>query len=183
MKESKIFLIAGEARSGKDTVLQIIKEYYEEKEKSVVKLGFADYIKNYAKKITNWDGKDETKPRDLLQIIGTDIVRNQINKDFFINRICEDIMVYKYFFDVIIISGARFPNELDVPKKVFKNVKVIKVERPNFTNELTDKQKQHITEHALEDYNNYDYLIINDGNIKDLEEKVKKLIEEVDNEH
>ena len=183
MKDSKIFLIAGQARTGKDTTLQIIKDYYESKGKSVVKLGFADYIKNYAKKITNWDGKDETKPRDLLQILGTDIVRNQINKDFFINRICEDIMVYKYFFDVIIISGARFENELDVPKKVFKNLKIIKVERPNFTNELTEKQKEHITEHALENYNNYDYLITNDGNIEDLKEKVKQMLEEVDNEH
>ena len=180
MKETKIFLIAGEARSGKDTVLQIIKKYYEEKNKLVVKLGYADYIKNYAKKITNWDGKDETKPRDLLQIIGTDIVRNKINKDFFINRICEDIMVYKYFFDVIIISGARFPNELDIPKKLFKNVNIIKVERPNFTNELTEKQKNHITEHALEEYKNYDYLITNDSNLKDLETKVKQIIEEVE---
>jgi len=183
MKESKIFLIAGKARSGKDTTLQIIKDFYEQNGKSVVKLGFADYIKNYAQKITNWDGKDETKPRDLLQIIGTDIVRNQINKDFFINRICEDIMVYKYFFDVIIISGARFPNELDIPKKVFKNVKIIEIERPNFTNELTDKQNEHITEHALENYSNYDYLIVNDGDRKKLEEKVKSIIEEVENEH
>jgi len=180
MKESKIFLIAGKARSGKDTTLQIIKDFYEQNGKSVVKLGFADYIKNYAQKITNWDGKDETKPRDLLQIIGTDIVRNQINKDFFINRICEDIMVYKYFFDVIIISGARFPNELDIPKKVFKNVKIIEIERPNFTNELTEKQKEHITEHALENYNNYDYLIVNDGDINDLEKKVKQMIGEIE---
>ena len=180
MKETKIFLIAGSARSGKDTVLNIIKKHYEKNNKLVVKLGYADYIKNYAKKITNWDGKDETKPRDLLQIIGTDIVRNQINKDFFINRICEDIMVYKYFFDVIIISGARFPNELDIPKKIFKNVKIIKVERPNFINELTEKQKNHITEHALENYKNYDYLITNDGNLQDLETKVKQIIEEVE---
>jgi len=180
MKDAKIYLIAGQARSGKDTVLQIIKKHYENTNKAVVKLGFADYIKNYAMKITNWNGEDKTKPRELLQIIGTDIVRNQINKDFFINRVCEDIMVYKYFFDVIIISGARFPNELDIPKKLFKNVKIIKVERPNFTNELTEKQKEHITEHALENYNNYDYLIVNDGDINDLEKKVKQMIGEIE---
>ncbi len=180
MKETKIYLLAGKARSGKDTVMEIITKYYENKKQSVVNLGFTDYIKNYAMKITNWDGSDETKPRELLQILGTDIVRNKINKDFFINRLCEDITVYKYFFDVIIISGARFPNELEVPKKLFKNVKVIKVERPNFTNELTEKQKEHITEHALDDYNNYDYVITNDGNIKDLEKKVIDILEEVE---
>lgn len=180
MKETKIFLIAGQARSGKDETLKIIKDYYEKQNKLVVRLGYADYIKNYAKKITNWDGTDETKPRELLQIIGTDIVRNQIDKEFFINRICEDIMVYKYFFDVIIISGARFPDELDIPKSKFKNVTIIKMERPNYENELTEKQKMHITEHALENYKNYDYLIINNGDLKDLETKVNKMIEEVE---
>lgn len=180
MKETKIYLLAGQARSGKDTVMKTITKYYEEKNKMVVNLGFTDYIKNYAMKITNWDGSDETKPRDLLQILGTDIVRNQINKDFFINRLCEDITVYKYFFDVIIISGARFPNELEVPKKLFKNVKTIKVERPNFTNELTEKQKAHITEHALDDYNNYDYIITNDGNLTNLENKTLNILKEVE---
>jgi len=180
MKDTKIYLIAGQARTGKDTVMKIITKYYENKNKLVVNLGFTDYIKNYAMKITNWDGSDETKPRDLLQILGTDIVRNQINKDFFIKRLCEDIMVYKYFFDVIIISGARFPNELEVPKKLFKKFKTIKVERPNNENKLTEKQQAHITEHALEDYDNYDYKIINDKDKIDLEKQVLNILEEVE---
>lgn len=183
MKESKIFLLAGKARTGKDTVAKVLTDYYEKQGKMVVQFGFSDYIKNYAMKITNWDGKDETKPRDLLDIIGTDIVRKQINEDFFINRICEDIMVYKYFFDVIIISGARFPNELDIPKKMFRNVTIIKMERPNFENNLTEKQKNHITEHSLEEYQNYDYLFTNDGDIQDLEDKVMKMIGEVEHEY
>lgn len=179
MKDTKIFLIAGEARTGKDTALKIINDYYEKQNQKVVKLGFTDYIKNYAMKISDWDGSDETKPRELLQTLGTDIVRNKINKDFFINRLCEDITVYKYYFDVIIISGARFPNELEKPKQSFENVITIKMERPNFTNELTEKQKGHITEHALDNYKNYDYIIVNDGDIKNLEEKITKLLEEV----
>lgn len=174
---TKIFLLAGKARSGKDAAGAIISNYY--KDKKIVKLGFADYIKDYAMKISNWDGEDSTKPRELLQTIGTDIVRNKINKNFFINRICEDIMVYKYFFDVIIITGARFPNELDVPKERFENVIIIKMERPNFTNELTDKQNSHITENALNDYKNYDYLVVNDKDLKSLEEKIIKILEEV----
>ncbi len=174
---TKIFLLAGRARSGKDTVGDIISKYY--KDKKIVKIGFADYIKNYAMKISNWNREDSTKPRELLQTIGTDIVREKINKDFFINRICEDIMVYKYFFDIIIITGARFPNELDIPKEKFENVTIIKMVRPNFKNGLTEKQNSHITENALDNYNNYDYLIENSGNLKDLEKKVLKILEEV----
>ena len=181
MKEVKIFLLAGKARTGKDTVATEIVKYYQNKK--VVRLGFSDYIKNYAMKITDWDGKDETKPRDLLQTLGTDIVREKINKDFFVNRLCEDIMVYSYFFDIIVISGARFPNELDIPKNKFKNVTIIKMERPDNENNLTEKQKKHITEHALENYQNYDYLIVNDGNEEKLKEKVNVLLEEVENGH
>ncbi len=180
---TKIFLLAGKARTGKDTVATEIVNYYENKNKKVVRLGFSDYIKNYAMKITNWDGRDETKPRELLQTIGTDIVREKINKDFFINRLCEDIVVYSYFFDVIVISGGRFPNELDIPKSKFKDVFIIKVERPGFENNLTEKQKKHITEHALDNYQNYDYLLENDGNTENLILKTRKILEEVDYEH
>lgn len=179
MQKTKIFIIAGKARSGKNTIAKIIKDYFEVQGKKVVEIGFTDYIREYAKKITNWDGQDETKPRELLQKLGTDIVRNQINKDFFVNRVCEDIKVYQQFFDVIIISGARFPNELETPKKQFSNVTIIKVERPNFENELTTKQRTHITETALDNYQRYDYLIINDNNLEHLRKKTKKIIDEV----
>ena len=154
MKDTKIFLLAGKARTGKDTVASEIVKYYENKQKKVVRLGFSDYIKGYAMKISAWNGEDETKPRDLF--------------------------VYSYFFDVIVISGARFPNELDIPKNKFKNVTIIKMERPNYQNNLTEKQKKHITEHSLEDYQNYDYLLVNNENIEELQNKTKKILEEVE---
>ncbi len=181
--ETKIFLLAGKARSGKDAVGKIIQDYYEKENKKVVKFGFGDYIKWYAMKITDWNGKDTTKPRELLQTLGTDIVRNQIDKDFFIRRICEDIMVYKYYFDVIIITGARFPNELDIPKEKFDDTYIIKMERPNFVNELTDNQKEHSTETALENYKSYDYLIENNEDMEELKHKVTKVLEEINNEY
>ena len=149
MKDSKIFLLGGKARSGKDTVAKFIKNHYENENKKVVIFGFSDYIKDYAMKVSDWDGSDETKPRELLQMLGTDIIRKNIDENFFINRVCDDITVYKYFFDVIIISGARYPNELDMPKSKFDNVYSLEVERPNFENNLTAKEKKHATETTL----------------------------------
>lgn len=181
MKKTKVFLIVGKARSGKDTVSDIIKEYY--KDKIVVQISFTDYIKNYAMKITNWDGKEETKPRELLQILGTEIVRNKVNKNFFINRICEDIEVYKYFADVIIISGGRYQNEIDEPKAKFKNIIAIKVERPNFKNNLTEKQNNHLSELAADKLKNCDYIIVNDSTKEKLKEKTIKMLGEIENEH
>ena len=177
---TKIYLLAGKARSGKDTAGNMIRDYYESLGKKVIKIGFSDYIKHYAMQISDWKGSDEDKPRELLQTLGTDIIRNQIDDNFFIDRTCQDILVYKYFFDVIIISDARFPHELDIPKERFSDVYTIEVVRPNYTNELSSNEKKHITETALDNYDKYDYVIENDSDLDDLNKKVIKLIEEVE---
>lgn len=176
----KIYIIAGKARHGKDTTAFAIKEAY--KDKKVINLSYGSYIKQFAQKISNWDGSEETKPRELLQHLGTEVIRNQIDKNFFIKRLCEDIKVYSYYFDVITISDARFPDEILTPKKLFDNVISIKVIRDNFETSLTDKQKSHSTETALDDFNDYDYIIENNGTIEELNEKVKDIVKKVEHE-
>ena len=182
-KKPYIFLIAGKARHGKDTVGDYLINYYEKKNKKSLKLSFGSYIKMYAKEISNWDGSEETKPRELLQTLGTELIRKQIDEDFFVNRICDDIKVYSYFFDVLVLSDVRMKNEIMLTESMFDNVIKIKIVRPNLKSELTNKQQNHITEKALDDYNDYDYVIINDGSLKDLENKIEKLAEVIDNEH
>ena len=71
-------------------------------------------IKYYAKLISSWDGSEETKPRTLLQQLGTEVIRYQIDNEFFIKRIIDDIKVLSYFCDIITISDARLPEELDL---------------------------------------------------------------------
>ena len=60
----KIYVISGKARHGKDTVALDIKEVYEKKGLKVINLAYGSYIKEYAKRISNWDGSEETKPRE-----------------------------------------------------------------------------------------------------------------------
>lgn len=172
-----IYIICGKARYGKDTVSCIIRKMYEEQGKKAVNLQYSSYIKEYVKKIYNWDGSDENKPRELLDQVGTQVIRGKIDKLFFVKNICNDIMVYSYYFDVITISDTRTKDEIDVPKKQFDKVVSIHVDRPNFDNRLTAEQKKFFTEVDLDDYDNYDYKIINDGTIEDLEIKVKKIVE------
>ncbi|HIQ91186.1 MAG TPA: hypothetical protein IAB27_06155 [Candidatus Coprosoma intestinipullorum] len=176
---SKIILISGKARAGKDTTALLLGKIYEEEGKKIVNLAYGNYIKEYAKKISNWDGRDETKPRSLLQRLGTDIIRNKIDPNFFVKRLCDDIEVYSYFFDVITVSDARFPNELDTPCEMFEDVIKIKIVRDNFQSNLTDTEKKHITETALDNYDDFDYIIHNDGTISDLREKILKLVKEL----
>ena len=90
-RKPKIYIVCGKARHGKDTVSEIIRNYYTEKGLKVLNLQYSSYIKEYAKKISNWDGSEETKPRELLQHLGTEVIRKNIDNLFFVNRICEDI--------------------------------------------------------------------------------------------
>ena len=77
----KIFLIAGKARSGKDTLSDFLIEELEKNNK-VCRLQISGYLKYYIMKYFGWDGREETKPRDLLNYLGTDIIRNKINLIF-----------------------------------------------------------------------------------------------------
>lgn len=178
-KDTKIIIISGKARSGKDKVSSFIKSELEENNKRVINLQFAYYIKNYVMNVSDWDGKDETKPRELLQYLGTDIIRKKIDEEFFIRRMIDDIKVYSYFFDVIVISDARFVKEIEKIRENFKNVTSINVIRPNYVSELTDEQKSHATEIGLDGYNGFDYEIVNDGTLEELYDKVKKVAIEI----
>lgn len=178
-KDVKIFVVAGKANSGKDTTCELINNYVKLKGKNAVNLQFSSYIKMYAKTISGWNGDEETKPRHLLQELGTEVIRNNIDNEFFIKRIIGDINVYSYYSDVITISDARMPEELDSIKNSFKKVYKIKIERPNYENNLNQEERKHITETALDNYNDYDYVLVNDGTLEDLNKKVIDIIDEV----
>lgn len=173
-KNPKIFIICGKARSGKDTISNIIKEY---KPNSVI-LSITNPLKEYAKKITDWNGDEITKPRDLLQNLGINIIKKEIDSNLLTRRIIEDIKIMSYYKDYIIVSGIRLKDEVNILKNSFNNVFSIKIERPNFDNGLTDKQKQHITENDLNDFKT-DYLIINDQDLNYLKKEIKKILDEV----
>ena len=172
----KIIILSGKARAGKDTTAQYIKEYCESQNQKVINLQFSYYIKMYAKFITNWDGSEETKPRSLLQELGTEVIREQIDKYFFIKRIIEDIKVCSFYADIITISDARLPEELDEITKACPNVLKINIIRPSTDNNLTANEKNHITVTGLNDYHDYAYEMINNGTLDDLKNKTIDII-------
>ena len=178
-KNPKIFIVSGKANAGKDTTCDLINNYIKLKGLKSVNLQFSSYIKMYAKTISGWNGDEDTKPRTLLQELGTDIIRKNIDNLFFIKRIIGDIKVYSYYCDVITISATRMPEEIESIYNNFKNVIRINIKRPNFESKLNSKEKMHITETALDGYGSYDYILENDGTIEDLNKKVKKIVDEV----
>lgn len=169
----KLYVLAGKARSGKDTTADFIEKYF--KERRVIRLMYGAWVKHYAAMISDWDGSEETKPRELLQEIG--VKSREVNPGYTIRRMEEDINILKDYFDIIIITDTRMPNEIMMPKEKFKEAITIKVVRDNFESSLTEEEKNNITETALDDYNDYDYVIKNDGSLEELEEKVIKILE------
>ncbi len=173
-KEPKIFIISGKARSGKNEISKIIEKSYSNKKSITISFGY--YIKDYAKRISDWDGSEDTKPRELLQHLGIELVRNKIDKRLFINRILQDIEIFSYFYDIIIISDARLLDEITILKEKYPDSVTIRVVRDNYDNKLTEEQKNHLTETDLDAFDGFDYIVENDEN---LEEKIIKILSEV----
>lgn len=174
-RKPNIYLVCGKARHGKDTLSSYIKEAYESEGKTAIITYLGKYIKYYAREMTGWDLSDETKPRQLLQQLGTEVIRQKLNKEhLFIDRLIEDIEIFSYFYDAIIISDARLELEVRELKKAFPDLQVIHINRPNFDNGLTEEQKNHITETSLDNFDEYDVEIEN-TTLEKLKEDAKNL--------
>ena len=167
--------------SGKDSTAEFLDNYYRSRGLDVVNIQISFYIKMYAKEIAKWDGDNETKPRQLLQDLGTELIRKQIDEYFFIKRILQDIDIYSRYFDIITISDGRLPEEFASVKVAYPETVTVHVTRPDYNSSLTSEQKAHVTE-ALVDEIEYDYEIVNDGTLEDLEKKAIELGQMIEKE-
>lgn len=174
-KNTKIYILSGKAKSGKDAVSKIITNYH--KNKKCISISYSYYLKDYIKRITGWNGNEEDKPRELLQQIGIELIKNKIDNRLFINRLLEDIEVFSYFYDYIIVTDARLVEEIEIPKQKFDNVTTIRINRDNINSNLTSQQKTHLTEIALDEYSNFDYIVDNNKDYNNLEKQILKILE------
>lgn len=179
-KNPKIYILSGKAGTGKSEVASYIDGIYKKCNKKTINLAYASYLKEYAKTILNWDGNEENKPREFLQQIGVELIKNNIDNKMLINRLIEDVKVYSYFYDIITISDARFPEEIEDIRNNFDNVLVIHVYGLDENNKLTLEQRNHSTETSLDNYKDYDYEINNNGTLYNLKNNIQIIIDEVE---
>lgn len=170
----RVFLIAGKAGSGKNEVARLIKEYYIYKLENSVITQYSKYLKLFTKELTEWDGNENTKPRSYLQELG-DKIRN-IDSKWLVNRMVGDLNIYEKLTDNVIISDVRFPDEIEEIKLNFDEVYAIYIENQFAESNLTIKEQTHITETALETYDDFDYVLANDKK-ELLKDKVFKYLE------
>ena len=176
--KSTVILLSGKAQSGKDYIANIIKQQLEENGNKVLVTHYADLLKYILKTFFNWDGKKDKKGRDLLQRVGTDVIRKKM-PDYWVNFISQMISFFPNEWNYILIPDTRFPNEIEVMQKnPDVNVITIRINRVNFTPQLTLEQQQHPSETSLDEYD-FDYYVSNDGT-ETVNNAVKEFVNYID---
>lgn len=133
--KNRIIGICGSIGSGKDTAADYLVEHHE-----FARLSFASVLKDACADIFGWDrimleGKtsedrhlrenvDEWwasrlkiqnfSPRYALQYVGTELFRDVLHKDIWVFALENTIQKY----DRVVISDVRFPNEIDMLKRL-----------------------------------------------------------------
>jgi len=172
----------GKAGSGKDTVADhLVREY------GFDKMALADPLKTAVQTIFAVDDEhmyDRDKReeeledwpgwtvRKLLQFVGTELFRTHVDQDVWV----KNVVLRAKQKRLAVISDVRFPNEVEVPKKMLSeaghDVLFIKVVREGINGTPSG-----IANHASEAHDlDGDYLILNDGTIEDLLKKVDEVM-------
>ena len=175
----KLFVIGGRAKSGKNTFGEYLREELKDYGYKPCVMHITEPLYSYAKTYFEWDENHEDKPREFLQKMGIEIIRDKLGKkDFLLQRLYEDIEILSNFFDTFIITDARMIHEFEALKNKYEDVITIKLERKNYDNHLSEEEANHITENEVDDYQNYDYVVEN----RSLEELKMASLEIIHNE-
>ena len=172
----KVILISGKAQNGKDTTASILKQTLVDNGNRVLITHYADLLKYICTNYFGWDGKKDDKGRQMLQYVGTDVIRKQ-NPTLWVDFVA---MILKYFkgnWDYVIIPDCRFPNEITRMIEAGFDTIHLRVHRPNFESPLTQEQQNHPSETALDNFG-ADVYIENDSTLTDLKYKIRKWVEE-----
>lgn len=170
----KILCISGKARHGKDTVAEIMKQQLTANGYRVLITHYADLLKYICGNFFGWNGRKDECGRQLLQYVGTDKIR-KVNPDYWVDFLGNLLEMFHEEWDYVIIPDCRFGNEIYNLRHRGFNAQHIRVFRPDFDNGLTEEQKQHPSETALDD-TVADFYIANEGSMWDLRRKVNELL-------
>lgn len=167
--------LSGYARSGKDAIATILSDFGWERR------AFADAIRDVVYSLNplvsgplrlqqvvdllGWEGAKGQYPevRRLLQYMGTDVGRNFLGENVWVNMVLSSLGDGNY-----VITDCRFPNEADAIRAA--GGKVWRISRPG-----VGPANDHISENSMEEYN-FDSYIENKGDLEDLRIVVKGLL-------
>lgn len=172
----QIICIGGMAQSGKDSLADCLTQILSSKGFKTLTLHHADYLKFICKQYFGWDGVKDEKGRTLLQYIGTDVARKK-DPYFWVNVIKNFLIMFGQEYDFIFIPDCRFVSEIETYKEIY-NTTSVRMHRPNFDNGLTEAQKNHESETALNNYS-FDVTINCSSGMDNVMQSAKTFVEEV----
>ena len=165
----KVICISAKARHGKDTVAVILKEQLQAKGNKVLITHFADLLKYICKTFFGWNGEKDEKGRTLLQYVGTDVIGTK-RPGYWVMFIIDLLRLFENEWDYVIIPDCRYPIEHKYMRNNFDTY-LLRVERPDFDNGLTEAQKNHPSETCMDTFP-FDATIINDSSTVVLRDKL-----------
>jgi hypothetical protein len=118
-------------------------------------------------------GEQRMTVRQLLQELGTEVMRKGLHENVWVNALMADYRFPKlsqYNPSHWIVTDVRFPNEAQAIQD--QSGLLLRIERPGIP--LSD----HASETALDEYP-FMHVIVNDGDLNDLINKVRKLMTEL----
>ena len=172
----KVILISGKAQNGKDTVAGSLHKALIDDGKRVLVTHYADLLKYICRNYFGWDGNKDEQGRQMLQYVGTDVIRKQ-NPTLWVDFVA---MMLKYFhenWDYVIIPDCRFPNEVTTMIDNGFDTIHLRVVRDNFESPLTEEQQNHPSETALDNVEP-DFYIKNNDTLDELNKTITKWIKE-----
>ena len=173
----KVICISGKAQHGKDTTAKFLKDILEKNDQRVLITHYGDLVKYVCTTFFGWNGVKDEAGRSILQYVGTEKVRNKI-PNYWVKFVSDILYLFPGEWDYVLVPDCRFPNEIDYLRENGLNVTHIRVRRDGFDNGLTDEQKNHPSETALDGVKP-DYIFVNDGTLEDLEKRIAKWIKPI----
>jgi len=174
-----LFGIVGEKGAGKDASVEHLQT------DRVLRYAFASPIKAGARALLGLttlqtddpvakevvDPRFDKTPRQLLQWLGTDCIRNQIDPDHWVNRFREwhDEMRALHPRRTIVVTDVRFVNEADAIRALGGSL--IRIERPRAS--PTDA---HVSERESSQIV-VDHEVVNDSTLEALRDRVDSILD------
>lgn len=180
--------LGGKLRSGKDAVADhLVAEY------GFKKMGMSDALHEAMLAIDPWilggdkyvairysalceevgyvEAKKNPEVRRLLQNLGTEVGRNMIGENTWVNIMARKVDDYLYADQPVVVTGIRFPNELTMIHQFAGHV--VWIDRPS--EQADGAVAQHASENGVSG-SQFDRVIVNDGTLEDLYAKVDGLL-------
>ena len=169
-----IIIISGHAGSGKDTAAATMKDILDGVGRRTLIIHYADLLKFTLKEFYGWNGEKDAYGRELLQRVGTDVVRKNY-PDYWVDYITFMLGMLDLPYHYVMIPDARFPNEIELVKNMFPDTKHLRVIRPEIEKQTGADWRRHPSETELDGYP-YDMVIHNDGKMEDLRNACRALL-------